>query len=534
MFRLRLFHLFCLILLTVCPAFGNPCPVVRVRPATPGDTALRSWHLVAAEKLYTAEIEKDPSADATFSGLILSQLYLGDTDAALATALDAIKLFPGSATLVSNLAEIQFRRADLSTSRATLQRALALDPCNPRAFYATAKYLQASSMNASARDRLNSAHRLSPDDPEITDAWLENQPIAARMAVWKKRLQSDDLPAKEKLSLSSELEKLETLNKAQSERGKCKVISTAASMTLPFSYIMEDAVTVRHLGLDVRINNKATARLQIDTGASGIILGRGLAAKAGLRPLTRTKFYGIGDDGVQTSYSAIADDLKIGQFEFKNCLVEVSNKRSIADEDGLIGGDVFKDYLLTIDFPDHSIKVDPLPQRPVELGDADLAPGKDADVPPVMDAYVAPAMKDWTPVLRFDHQLMVPVGLGDSKVHWFLLDTGAYTTILSPAAAAAVTQVSRNRDTGVVGLSGEVKEVFEAKKVEITFAGIRHKLNDAVVFNLDHVTGTEGVDASGLLGFGTLQFLVMQIDYRDGLVHFDYDPKHGANRFSAR
>ncbi len=527
MLRLRLFHLFCLILLTVCPAFGNPCPVVHVRAATPADTALRSWHLAAAEKLYTAEVESDaPPSEASFSGLILSQLYLGDADAAIATALDAIKLLPRSATLVANLAEIQFRRANLAESRAALERALALDPCNPRAFYATAKYLQASSMNASARDRLNSAHRLSPDDPEITDAWLENQPIAARMAVWTKRLQSDDLPYKEKLSLSSELAKLETLSNAETDRGKCKVISTAASMTLPFSYIMEDAVTVRHLGLDVRINNKATARLQIDTGARGIILRRGLAANAGLVPLTHTRFYGIGDDGAQTSYSAMADDLKIGQFEFKNCLVEVSNKRSIADEDGLIGGDVFKDYLLTIDFPEHFIQVDPLPPLPGKP--------RDAGVAPVTDAYVAPAMKDWTPVLRFDHELMVPVGLGDSKVHWFLLDTGAYTTILSPTTAAAVTQVSRNRDNGVVGLSGQVTEVFEAKKVELTFAGIRQKLDRAVVFNLDHVTGTEGVEASGLLGYETLQFLVMQIDYRDGLVHFDYDPKHGTNRFSAR
>jgi predicted aspartyl protease len=387
-------------------------------------------------------------------------------------------------------------------------------------------------MKASARDRINSAHRLSPDDPQITAAWLANQPMAIRIAASKKRLESADLPDSEKDLLSSDVERLETVRGAEAERGRCKVVSTATSMKLPFSYIMEDALRIRALALDVRINDKATARLQIDTGATGIIIRRGLASKAGLVPLIQNTVYGIGDEGSQTSYSALADDLKIGQFEFKNCVVEVSDKRSVANEDGLIGGDVFKDYLVTIDFPERLIKVDPLPQRPGEKQEATLSSEGDADdEPSPLDAYVAPSMKDWTRVLRFGHHLMVPVSLGDSRAHWFVLDTGAFTTTLSPATARAITKVSRDRYAQVVGLNGKVKEVFAARNVEITFGGVRQKLADAVVFNIENVSRSTSVEASGLLGFGTLQFLVMQIDYRDGLVHFAYDPKHGQNRF---
>lgn len=530
----RLLFLIPLLLLPSCPAFARQCTVVHLRPPTSADTALRHWQLDEAEQLYTAEVEKSPTAEVSLSGLILSRLYQNNTDAALTTAHDAMKHLPASGTLVADLAEIQFRLGDLPASRATLKSALAIDPCNPRAFYVWAGQLDAASMKASARDRINTAHQLSPDDAQLTHAWIQHQPISARLAYWKQLLASDDVPDREKASLAVDIDKLETLRKAEAEHGKCKVVSTASSMTLPFSFIMQDAQRIRALGLDVRINNKANARLQIDTGASGIIIRRGLASKAGLVPLIHTRYGGIGDDGSQTSYAAIADDLKIGQFEFKNCVVEVSDKRSVADEDGLIGGDVFQDYLLTIDFPGRLIKVDPLPQRPGDKAEATLSSEADnADALAVNDAYIAPAMKNWTPVLRFGHDLMVPVYLGDSKTRWFILDTGAFATTLTPDTAKAITKVSRDRDLHVSGLSGSVKEVFKAKNVEVAFGGVRQKLQDAVVFDMAHLSRSTGVETSGLLGFGTLQFLVMQIDYRDGLVHFDYDPKHGGNRFTA-
>jgi hypothetical protein len=34
-----------------------------------------------------------------------------------------------------------------------------------------------------------------------------------------------------------------------------------------------------------------------------------------------------------------------------------------------------------------------------------------------------------------------------------------------------------------------------------------------------------GIEVSGFLGFSTLAFVQMDIDYRDGLVNVTYDPK---------
>lgn len=45
----------------------------------------------------------------------------------------------------------------------------------------------------------------------------------------------------------------------------------------------------------------------------------------------------------------IAVSLKIGEFEFHECPVEVLEQRSVTGEDGLIGGDVFAAFLIDID-----------------------------------------------------------------------------------------------------------------------------------------------------------------------------------------
>jgi hypothetical protein len=68
-----------------------------------------------------------------------------------------------------------------------LERARALDPCNPRIYLAQSGFLQAVSMRATARDRIKLAHQLSPDDEEITTAGLRTQPDPVRIAALKER-----------------------------------------------------------------------------------------------------------------------------------------------------------------------------------------------------------------------------------------------------------------------------------------------------------------------------------------------------------
>jgi hypothetical protein len=124
-----------------------------------------------------------------------------------------------------------------------------------------------------------------------------------------------------------------------------------------------DAHRMRGIGLAVRLNDR-NAHLLLDTGAGGIMVSRKVAEKAGLAAISAVHFGGIGDKGLQSGYTAVADHIRIGELEFQDCVVAVSDKGSVADEDGLIGADVLGAYLIDIDLPGMRLKLTPLPKRP--------------------------------------------------------------------------------------------------------------------------------------------------------------------------
>jgi hypothetical protein len=74
----------------------------------------------------------------------------------------------------------------------------------------------------------------------------------------------------------------------------------------------------------------------------------------------------------------------------------------------------------------------------------------------------------------------------------------------------------------VRGISGEVNKVYVADEATLVFARLRQPTQDIMVLNLKHLSDDVGFEVSGILGFTTLRFLNINIDYRDGLVSMEY------------
>ena len=73
----------------------------------------------------------------------------------------------------------------------------------------------------------------------------------------------------------------------------------------------------------------------------------------------------MGDSGSQGGYTAVADQIKVGDLEFEDCVVRVTDAAApIANQDGLIGTDVFRSYLIDIDIPGAKLRLSPLPKTP--------------------------------------------------------------------------------------------------------------------------------------------------------------------------
>jgi hypothetical protein len=205
---------------------------------------------------------------------------------------------------------------------------------------------------------------------------------------------------------------------------------------------------------------------------------------------------------------AFADSCKIGPLEYKTCFVHAIEGRSVINQDGLIGADVFARYLVTVDFQRLTVHLKPLAERPPR--------------PQGYDRTIPDDEKDFTPVFRFGHSLMIPTGVNGKAVGLFLIDTGSSTSLIDSTFALESTKISRNDYMRVKGISGEMTKVFEADKAEIQFATFRQRNLGMTVVDLNNSGKRQAVRMSGILGLPVLSMFRLSLDYRNGLVKFDY------------
>ena len=106
----------------------------------------------------------------------------------------------------------------------------------------------------------------------------------------------------------------------------------------------------------------------------------------------------------------------------------------------------------------------------------------------------------------------------------FEVDTGAFSNTLSLRAARQVSKVSPDENLRIHGLNGEVREVYSSK-VTLLFGHAQVPSIETATFDLTKPSQQAGTELSGFLGFAMLRLLEIKLDYRDGLIDFEYDPK---------
>ena len=326
-----------------------------------------------------------------------------------------------------------------------------------------------------------------PTDDDISTSWMSTRPRAERMQAWADYVEhSDQVSEENRAKMKTRMAKESLYHPSD-----CRAAPTSPeTATVPLVEILDGPYHFEGWGLDVKFNGKGR-RLQVDTGAGGITISRAAALFLGIKREDETEVGGIGDQGkVRTSIAHVAS-VKIGGIEFTNCAVEILEKWSVLDSDGLIGGDVFSASQLTLDFPKRQLRISPLPARPGEAkpGTTLDAAGND-EAETWHDPYVAPEMAKWVRVYRSGHDLLMPTGVVDTKrikdeSAWkdklFVLDSGSEINLISPAAAREVTKVGRDETVEFRGISGAVDKVYEAGKFTLAFARAAAGLAEHVV-----------------------------------------------------
>jgi tetratricopeptide (TPR) repeat protein len=467
-------------------------------------------------------------AAAAYAGLArvyLKQKRVADADDA---AQKAVALTPERAPAIVALGEVYFRQGKLTQAQHLFLAPLLACHLDARAFLGLTR-LYIANLDFKTADRyIRQAFKLDPGDPDIRRQYVDFLEGDERIAFLKKYLEDatdDDADTRRDMQIGLGLLEAE---KKEGEHS-CKLTSQVTQTETRLEPLLDDPQHLRGVGLIVRVNG-VPGRLMLDTGASGVLVDKKIADKAGVRKLADHDVEGIGDKKGAAGYLGYAEKIQIGELQFEDCYVTVVNKRSVLDDDGLIGADVFRSFLVDVNMPDKKFKLTQLPPYPEEAGvtpaQAGLQTSENAHHA-LHDRYVPPEMKDFAPILLFGHNMVIPTLVNKKGPNLFIVDSGAWDSMVDSTLAKTLTKLSLDQDTEIRGLSGKVEKVYRTRNVTLQFSHFQQKRDDLVAFDLTGLSDNVETEVGGLLGFTLLSMLDMKIDYRDGLVNFTFDP----NRF---
>jgi tetratricopeptide (TPR) repeat protein len=502
---------------------------VDISPKTLPAPLAEALHLYRTGKLdesaaaYNAVIASHgPDAVLAYTGLARVYLKQKKPNDAFDAASKAVALTPDKTPAVTAMGEVYFRQGKMRLAQESFYNPLKVCDVDARAYLGLSKMYLATSNYKLAKDAISHAYKIDPADPDIRRGYMLTLGRTELIKFLTDYLagETNDDP-RDRTDMEHELALLQY--ESGQHRPICRITSKLTATQTPLETLLYSPDRIRGYGLNVKVNG-TVAKLRLDTGAGGIVIDKKIADKAGMKKIVEQDTRGVGDKGAAAGYVGFADSVQVGDLEFENCPVRVVDRNSVVDDDGLIGADVFRSYLVDIDFPEGKLKLTQLPPYPDEAPAEATLESRPAPGSHLHDRFVAPEMKSYTGIFRFNHSLLIPTRVNNSEPMLFLIDTGAFDDTITPEAAKQVTTISRDENIHVKGLSGEVKEVYRADKADLQFSHFKQPREHLITFALDSVSNALGTEVSGILGIRMLRLFDLRIDYRDGLVDFIYSP----------
>jgi tetratricopeptide (TPR) repeat protein len=532
---------------TNAPSTGEKATPGGSDPLTEARTLYRDGHLDEAAQRYQQLLQAQPRSGEVYAGLTRVYLKQKMVKQAQETVSKGLAV-ADSPTIRVAQAEVLFREGKLAAAESEWLAVINSGHADARAYLGLARMSTATTLYEQAKREIDKAHALDPSDPDIQLYWIHSLGPSEQVAYLEEYLSHESSDsAEERTHLRNHLEYLKARLKDSSHGCRLATKLTATEADL-LRLSGERLTQTRGYGLAVALNGQ-NSKLQLDTGASGILIDRRIAQKAGLTRLSDTTLEGLGDARGANAYFAMTKSIKVGALEFLDCPVTVVERRSVLGLDGIIGADFFQAFLIDLDLASRKLRLAELPIRPneipvpiglqVENHPADFGGRLQSGLPTAAsdepanpehtdsrERYIPPDMKSYTPVYRFGHDLLIPTMVGKDPARLFLIDTGGFMNIISLTTAREATKVYQDSRTTVKGLSGTVNKMYSADEIDLQFGQVRYGIANEATLDLVPLSNQVGTEISGVLGCMAFLHLDVRIDYRDGLVDLADEPRH--------
>lgn len=412
-------------------------------------------------------------------GLVRALFQAKKFKAASHAGESAVQQNPESGPIHAILADVYFREGLFDFAEREYKAALALEPQSGRAWIGLGRIYSIRSMPEDAKHAFEKAGESSP---RVLSNWLAALPSPEQLATYREYAIQDEQPSGSGCEVSSSSSDHHSGNEE-----------------IPLTAIVDGNGYLHGEGVKTQMDGRQHALLLLDTGAAGITIGSDLATRAGIVPQSDRELHGIGGNGKTQGHTARIARIRIGNLEIHNCMVQIAKENKILSQDGIIGTDVFRRYLITIDFG----------RRKLELEDRDgpentLKTTGDAEA--LIHAY------------EFAHLLLVQAKAGRDASGLFVLDSGANANTISEELTSKVGgMVSSPRF--IEGSAGIVNSAIATDSASLEIGSMNIDRQTVATIDLSTLSKHLGTEVAGQIGFSALKNLCLRIDYQSGTVY---------------
>jgi hypothetical protein len=251
----------------------------------------------------------------------------------------------------------------------------------------------------------------------------------------------------------------------------------------------------RGVVITMRIRDGKPLRLLLDTGAEGITVNQSRLRNVHVQTTTSASVDGFGQQGGLMARVAPADWVSFGDLRLENCLLQLTDREFVPGADGVIGIDIFEDFLIRLDFSRQTLDLFPFPGcREALCGSRPAAP-----------------------IYRLSHLILLRTA-PDGANGYFLLDTGSS---FSAVAHQNSTLAAAFSNASLRGVAGELFAPLRLPPLHFAFAGVQLVDESPLALDLQKLSESAGAEIAGIAGFSLFRRSVFVLDYRNARIQFE-------------
>jgi hypothetical protein len=378
-----------------------------------------------------------------------------------------------------------FRQARFEDAETAYSQALDLDPGNARGHLGMGRIAGLLSEQHRAAAHYSAAYQNAPRDPDAILAFanvVEN--ATARQILLRNFLD---------LARDARVEDVRARLHIAEQIGTAPLAvlsSRYQSYSIPL-------LSIRSVGfvLRARINGGRELSLILDTGATGIVLNASAGSRMDLHFLADAVLSGFGTTQPITARVARAASFEAAGLKISNLLLHVSATNLTGAADGMIGLDVFENFLIRLDPSAHKLELTPFAQSEGTQGEGTAA------------------CQECLRFYRLGPLLLLRATVNGKAEGYFVLDTGSRYSMISNKL------VSQSGRAGVfAGAQGRQDVTVPSTPVDIRL-GQRSLMDfEYATFDPTDISEQNGVEIVGAIGYSLLRDLTLTVDYRAGVV----------------